>query len=107
MGAPARPVRPQTYGVRPQSHGVPAQTPPAHSVRPAAPKFNPGASGTGRGNMGYLDSLHHWSLVWQLPISCLKCCIIDIGKLDLASDECRNYLGIEHLGEPECVSDKF
>ena len=40
MGAPARPVRPQTYGVRPQSHGAPAQTPPAHSVRPAAPKFN-------------------------------------------------------------------
>jgi len=26
-----------------------------------------------------LDSLYHWSLVWQLPISCLKCCTIDIG----------------------------
>jgi len=48
MGAPAGPVRPQTYRVRPQSHGAPAQTPPAHSVRHAAPKFNPGASGTGR-----------------------------------------------------------
>ena len=56
---------------------------------------------------GYLDSLYHWSLVWQLPILCLKCCIIDIGlgKPDLASDECRNYLGTELLGEPECVSD--
>ena len=54
---------------------------------------------------GYLDSLYHWSLVWQLPISCLKCCIIDIGKSDLASNECRNYLGTELLGEPECVSD--
>ena len=50
MGAPARSVRPQTYGVRPQSHGAPAQTPPTHSVRPVAPKFNPEASGTGRGN---------------------------------------------------------
>ena len=36
----------------------------------------------------YLDSLYHWSRVWQLPISCLKCCIIDIGKSALASDEC-------------------
>ena len=41
MGASARSVRPQTYGVRPQSHGKPAQTPPTHSVRPAASKFNP------------------------------------------------------------------
>jgi len=44
-----------------------------------------------------LDSLYHWSLVWQLPISCLKCRIIDIGKPDLASDECRNYLGTDLL----------
>ena len=36
IGAPARPVRPQTFGVRPQlfgtrpqSYGAPAQTPPA------------------------------------------------------------------------------
>ena len=50
MDAPARPVRPQTYGVRPQSHGAPAQTPPAHSVRPAAPEFNRATSGTTRGN---------------------------------------------------------
>ena len=52
-----------------------------------------------------LDSLYHWSLVWRLPISCLKCCTIDIGKSALASDECRCYLGTERLGESECVSD--
>ena len=52
-----------------------------------------------------LDALYHWSLVWQLPISCHKCCIIDIGKPVLARDECRCYLGTELLGEPECVSD--
>ena len=28
-----------------------------------------------------------------------------LGVHDLASDECRNYLGTELLGEPECVSD--
>ena len=52
-----------------------------------------------------LDSLYQWSLVWQLSISCLNCCTIDMGKSALASDECRCSLGIEFLGEPECVSD--
>jgi len=40
IGAAARPVRPQTFGVRPQSfgtrpqsYGAPAQTPPAPSLR--------------------------------------------------------------------------
>jgi len=57
IGAPARPVRPQTFGVRPQSfgtrpqsYGAPAQTPPAPSVRPFMPKFNSGTSGAGRGS---------------------------------------------------------
>jgi len=45
------------------------------------------------------DSLYHWSRVWQLPISCLKCCTIDTGKPALATDECRCYLGTELLGE--------
>jgi len=50
IGAPARPVRPQTFGMRPQSYGAPAQTPPAHSARPFTPRFNPGTSGAGRGS---------------------------------------------------------
>jgi len=57
IGAPARSVRPQTFGVRPQSfgtrpqsYGPPAQTPPAHSVRPFTPRFNPGTSGAARGS---------------------------------------------------------
>jgi len=52
-----------------------------------------------------LVSLYHWSLDWQLPISCLKCCTIDIGKPALTSDERRCYFDTELLGESECVSD--
>jgi len=55
IGAPARPVRPQTFGVRPQSYGArpqsygeSAQTPPAHLLTPS--RFNPGTSGAGRGS---------------------------------------------------------
>jgi len=40
IGAPARPVRQQSFGKRPQSHGAPAQTPPTHSVRPSPLRFN-------------------------------------------------------------------
>jgi len=50
------------------------------------------------------DSLYHWSRVWQLPISCLKCCTIDTGKDALASDECRCYLCTELLGEQNCLA---
>ena len=50
IGAPARPVRPQTFGARPQSYGAPAQTTPAPSVRPFTPRFNSGTSGAGRGS---------------------------------------------------------
>jgi len=56
IGAPARPVRPQTvgvrpqsYGARPQSYGAPAQSPPTHSVRLFTPRFNPGAIASGAG----------------------------------------------------------
>jgi len=52
-----------------------------------------------------LDSLYQWSDVWQLSISCQKCCIIDVGKPVIASDECRCFLGTEFVREPECVSD--
>ena len=57
IGAAARPVRPQTFGVRPQSfgarprsYGAPAQTPPAPSVRPFTPRFNSGTRGAGPGS---------------------------------------------------------
>ena len=52
-----------------------------------------------------LDSLYQWSDVWQLSISCQKCCIIDVGKPVIASNECRCFLGTEFVREPECVSD--
>ena len=55
-----------------------------------------------------LDSLCHWSVVWQLSISCPKCCTVDTGQLPgQTDDQCQCYLGgvTERLGEPECVSD--
>jgi len=48
IDAPARPVRPQSFGARPQSYRAPAQTPPAPSMRPFTPRFNSGTSGAGR-----------------------------------------------------------
>jgi len=67
IGAPARPARPQTYGVRPQSHGAPAQMQPAHSVRPPALRFNLGASGAGRGS----NSGHTFTRLF--PKCCFEC----------------------------------
>jgi len=55
-----------------------------------------------------LDSLYHWSVVWQLSISCLNCCTVDTGKLPgQTDDQCQCYLGgvTQQLGEPESVSD--
>jgi len=65
IGAAARPVRLQTFGVRPQSYGAPTKTPSAHSVRPSTPRFNSGTSGAGRGS----NSLH----TFVLRKRCFEC----------------------------------
>jgi len=37
-----------------------------------------------------LDSLHEWSIMWQLPISINKCCILHIGSETLCRPLCIN-----------------
>jgi len=52
-----------------------------------------------------LNSLHKWSLVWQLTISSHKCCTIDVGKPAIICDNCQCCLGTELIVVSEHVSD--
>jgi len=53
----------------------------------------------------YLDSVHHWSVVWQLSVSSRKCCTVDIGKRSDVDNIRRCRLGTEYIDVCECVTD--